>query len=170
MRKFKIKIISIFISFIIFINVPLSGFLTVYADESIASYDPALIPIFTTVASVAVALGIQAQNGADALNQLVNSAISQIKYNEVLKATSDNTYNSPYRVVGSNGEPEKPNNNNKNGKWFALAGASALTGAVLGEKGMVEDIANTLKENGAFNIIQGESGIVNPHGVLYAHL
>lgn len=158
--RIKRKVISILISLVMLINVPLCGFYTVYADESITNYDPALIPIFTTVASVAVALGLQARNGADALNELVNNAISEIKYSEVLKATSDNTYNSPYRVVGSNGEPEKPNNNNKNGKWFALAGASALTGAVLGEKGMVEDIASTLNNLNAFKPMQGSIGVM----------
>ena len=157
------KILMAFVSCLITFTMVINSIFFAFADTpSVAQMDPALIPIFTTVASVAVALGIQAQNGTEALNQLINDAISQIKYNEVLKATSDNTYNSPYRVVGSNGEPEKPNNNNKNGKWFALAGASALTGAVLGEKGMVEDIATTLNDLNAFKPMQGSIALVTP--------
>ena len=160
MKKIKIKIISIFISLVMFLNIPLTGLCVSYAD-TVADYNPALIPIFTTVASVAIGLGIIGRNATDATNQLINNAISQIKYSEVLKATSDSTYNSPYRVVGANGEPEKPNNNNKNGKWFALGAASALGASVVGEKGMVEDIANTLNGLGAFDAMENSTGILS---------
>ena len=141
-----------------FVNVPLCGLCVSYAD-AISSYDPALIPMYALITSIAVATGIVGKNVIGAADQLISNAINEIKYNEVLKATSDNTYNSPYRVINSNGEPEKPNNNNKNGKWFALGAASSLGAAVAFEKGAVEDVVNTFNNIGAYKPMQGSAGI-----------
>lgn len=160
-RMFIKKILSFVVSLILLINQPILGYQTVLADGAITDYNPALIPIFTTVASVAVGLGIVGQNAGNAVNQLVNNAISQIKSNELARKQADETYKSPYVVVDNNGNMEEPNNNNKNGKWFAIAAASALGAAVVGEKGMVEDIADTLNGLGAFNELMGSVGVVS---------
>lgn len=157
----KKSIVNKCLSFIVSLILVINGALCSYAEDSAFAYEPALIPMFALVSSVCVATGMIASNATDAANELVNSVISEIKYSEVLKATSDDTYNSPYRVINSNGQPEKPNNNNKNGKWFALGAASALGGAVVGEKGMIQDIINTVAEKGGYSPMQGSIGMVS---------
>lgn len=154
------KSLSVFTAIVLIFNTALCA----YADELAPSYNPALLPIVTWVTSVAVGTGIIGKNVGSAVNDLVDNVVQQIKYNEVLKATSDNTYNSPYRVINSNGQPEKPNNNNKNGRWFALGLASAGASAIAFEKGMVEDVANTFNELGAYSPLQGSIGIMSADG------
>ena len=154
--KFVRKIIVFLISLIMVLNQCFCNVNAVYADSY--AYSPALMPLYTLVASVLVATGVVASNNMTALNNLVNNVISEIKASEVAKATSDDTYNSWYKVINNNNEPEKPDNNNKNGKWFALVGASALGSAVAFEKGAVQDIVDTAKNLGAYNAMQGSIG------------
>lgn len=164
MKKIKKKIISFILSFIMFINFPLCGLSVSYAD-AITDYNPALLPIFILVSSVMMGSGIRAEKGADALNQLTNNVIDRIKTREVARSEADENYNSAYRVING-GKMEKPNNNNKNGKWFGLGVASALGSAVAFEKGATEDIMRTVDELNGYKPMQGSAGILSANDMI----
>ena len=159
MKNIKKKIISFIISLIMFINVPLCGLSVSYAD-GITDYNPALIPIFPLVSIIMIGSGIIARNAEDSLNQLTSNVINNIKNTEVSRSEADPNYNSPYRVING-GKMEKPNNNNKNGKWFGLGVASALGSAVAFEKGATEEIMRTVDELNGYKSMYGSAGIIS---------
>ena len=101
-----------------------------YADESIAAQNPLFIPINTFVTAALIGSGMIAKNSQQALDaggQLVNDIISQIKgSSEVAKSEANPDYDSPYRVING-GKSEKPNNDNKNGKWVRSCWCSRST-------------------------------------------
>lgn len=108
-----------------------------YADESIATQNPLFIPISTLVTTVAVGSGIIAKNSADAFsgaNQLVNNVVNNIKQSELAKKQADSSYVSPYKVINGQGQPEEPNDDNKNGKWVALGGGTLASGEIWANK------------------------------------
>ena len=112
-----------------------------YADESIAAQNPLFIPINTFVTAALIGSGMIAKNSQQALDaggQLVNNIISQIKSSEVAKSEANPDYDSPYRVING-GKSEKPNNDNKNGKWVAAAAGALATHEIYASKDAIKD-------------------------------
>lgn len=138
----------------------------VYAADA-ATYRTGLAPLETLVAAVVIGSGIVAGQSQQAVNALVNSVSKIIKDNTVRKEEEDPAFESPYRVIqggggsGSDPTPEEPNNNNKNGRWFGVVGASSLGSALLFEKGAVEEIMQTIKEQNGYNSVTSDIGIVS---------
>ena len=136
-----------------------------YAADA-ATYRTGLAPLETLVAAVVIGSGIVAGQSQQAVNALVNSVSKIIKDNTVRKAEEDPAFESPYRVIqgggsGSDPTPEEPNNNNKNGRWFGVVGASSLGSALLFEKGAVEEIMQTIKNQNGYNSTVSDIGIVS---------
>lgn len=137
-----------------------------YAADS-ATYRTGLAPLETLVAAVVIGSGIVAGQSQQAVNALVNSVSKVIKDNTVRKEEEDPAFESPYRVIqggggsGSDPTPEEPNNDNKNGRWFGVVGASSLGSALLFEKGAVEEIMQTIKSQNGYNSIASDIGTVS---------
>lgn len=134
-----------------------------YAEESIASQNPLFIPITSLVTAVALGSGIIAKNSEDAIigaNALVDTVVNNIKSSEVQKSESDAGYNSPYRVING-GQPEKPNNSNKNGKWVALGGGAIASEELWANKEAVMDIMQKINSLGGYNQQTVTSGLVS---------
>ena len=142
------------------------GYTTALAADA-ATYRTGLAPLETLVAAVVIGSGIVAGQSQQAVNALVNSVSKIIKDNTVRKQEEDPAFESPYRVIqgggsGSDPTPEEPNNNNRNGRWFGLVGASSLGSALLFEKGAVEEIMRTLQQQNAYNPLLYQTGFVSP--------
>lgn len=135
-----------------------------YADSvSIAEQNPLFIPITSLVTAVALGSGIIAKNSEDAINganALVESVINNIKTSEVEKSESDAGYDSPYRVING-GQPEKPNNSNKNGKWVSLGGGAIASNELWANKDAVNDIMSKINSLGGYNQQTITSGLVS---------
>lgn len=160
--KIKRRILSLLTALMLFVNVPLLGFTTVYAD-TIASQNPLFIPISTLVATVAVGSGIIAKNSSEALqagNQLVNNVIQNIKNNAIARREADPTYTDDWKVINGQGEPEEPNDNNKNGKWVGLAGGTIASGEIWANKEMIADIMRGVYDVKGYQEYTTTSGIV----------
>jgi len=133
-----------------------------YADDA-ASMNPLFIPITSLVTAVALGSGIIAKNSEDAIkgaNSLVESVINNIKSSEIQKSESDAAYDSPYRVING-GQPEKPNNSNKNGKWVALGGGAIASNELWANKDVVIDIMSKINSLGGYNSTSYTSGIIS---------
>lgn len=133
-----------------------------YADESIAAKNPLFIPINTFVTAALIGSGMIAKNSQQALDaggQLVNDIISQIKTSEVAKSEADSNYDSPYRVING-GKSEKPNNDNKNGKWVAAAAGALATHDIWANKDAIKDIMSKANSLGGYDTSFTQSGIV----------
>lgn len=134
-----------------------------YADESIAAHNPLFIPINTFVTAVLIGSGMIAKNSQQALDagsQLVNDIISQIKSSEVAKSEANPDYDSPFRVING-GKSEKPNNDNKNGKWFAAAGGALAAHEIYASKDAVKDIMSKAYSLGGYDTSFTQTGIVS---------
>ncbi len=165
--KIKRKIISILTAIILFVNVPLLGFTHVLADDAV-SMNPLFIPITTFVTAGLIGSGMIAKNSQDALKaggQLVNDIITQIKSSEVAKSEANADYDSPYRVING-GQPEKPNNNNKNGKWVAVAGGALASSEIYANKDAIKDIMSKANGLGGYNSTYTQNGIVSASDLL----
>ena len=142
-------------------NTSLMGFTSVYANDAI-SQNPLFIPINTFVTAGLIGAGMIAKNSETAIkagNQLVNNVITQIKSSEVAKTESDSNYDSPYRVING-GQPEKPNNSNKNGKWVAVAGGALATNEIYANKEAIRDVMEKANSLGGFNSSYTDTGKV----------
>ena len=148
--RLKRKIISLLLSLMLFVNAPLFGFTQVYAD-GVAYDNPLFIPFTTLVTTALIGAGIIGKNAIDASNQLVQSVSKRVQEKAIQKALEDNE--SPF-IVYKNGEPQQPNNDNKNGKWFAIGATTALGTGLACEKGAVEMILQTAEEMGSFDQYQ----------------
>lgn len=134
-----------------------------YADESIATQNPLFIPISTLVATVAVGSGIIAKNSADAIqagNELVNNVVNNIKSNAIERRKADPTYTDDWKVINGQGQPEEPNDNNKNGKWVALAGGTIASGEIWANKELVSDIMRGVYDLKGYQEYTSTVGIV----------
>lgn len=139
-----------------------------YADESIAAQNPLFIPINTFVTAVLIGSGMIAKNSQQALDaggQLVNDIISQIKSSEVAKTEADSNYDSPFRVING-GKSEKPNNDNKNGKWVAAAGGALAAHEIYASKDAVKDIMSKAHSLGGYDTSFTQTGIVSSSDLL----
>ena len=133
-----------------------------YADESIAAQNPLFIPINTFVTAALIGSGMIAKNSQQALDaggQLVNDIISQIKSSEVAKSEANPAYDSPFRVING-GKSEKPNNDNKNGKWFAAAAGALAAHEIYASKDAVIDIMSKAHNLGGYDTSFTQTGIV----------
>ena len=137
-------------SVLILLNTSLMGFTQVYAD-GVAYDNPLFIPFTTLVTTALIGAGIIGKNAIDASNQLVQSVSKRVQEKAIQKALEDNE--SPF-IVYKNGEPQQPNNDNKNGKWFAIGATTALGTGLACEKGAVEMILQTAEEMGSFDQYQ----------------
>lgn len=161
--KIKRKIISILLSIILFVNVPLLGITKVYAEDAV-SMNPLFIPISTLVATVAVGSGIIAKNSSEALqagNELINNVINNIKNTEIARKKEDSNYVSPYKVINGQGQPEEPNDNNKNGKWVALGGGAIASGEIWANKDLVSDIMRGVYDLKGYEKYVSQTGIIS---------
>ena len=152
---------SFLLSVLILMNTSLMGFTSVYANDAI-SQNPLFIPINTFVTAGLIGAGMIAKNSETAIkagNQLVNNVITQIKSSEVAKTESDSNYDSPYRVING-GQPEKPNNSNKNGKWVAVAGGALATNEIYANKEAIRDVMEKANSLGGFNSSYTDTGKV----------
>lgn len=139
-----------------------------YADESIAAQNPLFIPINTFVTAALIGSGMIAKNSQQALDagsQLVNNIIAQIKSSEVAKSEANPDYDSPFRVING-GKSEKPNNDNKNGKWFAAAAGALATHEIYASKDAVKDIMSKAKSLGGYDSSFSQTGIVSADDLL----
>lgn len=125
-----------------------------YAEESIAAQDPLFIPITSLVTAVALGSGIIGKNAVDSVNKLVDSVVSNIKSSEIQKAEADASYRSRYKVIDGDGNPEEPNDSNKNGKWVALGGGAIASGELWANKDTVIDIMSKINELGGYSQYQ----------------
>ena len=133
-----------------------------YADESIAAQNPLFIPINTFVTAALIGSGMIAKNSQEALDaggQLVNNIIAQIKSSEVAKSEANPDYDSPFRVING-GKSEKPNNDNKNGKWVAAAAGALAAHEIYASKDAVIDIMSKAKSLGGYDTSFTQTGIV----------
>ena len=135
----------------------------VYAADA-ATYRTGLAPLETLVAAVVIGSGIVAGQSQQAVDALVSSVSKVIKDNTVRKAEEDPAFETPYRVIqgggsGSDPTPEEPNDNNKNGRWFGIVGASSLGSALLFEKGAIEEIMQTIKNQNGYNSSYAPLGV-----------
>ena len=140
-----------------------------YAEESIASQNPLFIPISTLVATVAVGSGIIAKNSADAIqagNELVNNVVNNIKNTEIARKNADSNYVSPYKVINGQGQPEEPNDNNKNGKWVALGGGTLASGEIWANKDLVADIMRGVYDLKGYDQYLYQTGVVSANDFL----
>ena len=153
--KIQRKVISIIMSVLILLNTSLMGFTQVYAD-GVAYDNPLFIPFTTLVTSALIGAGIIGKNAVDASNELVKAVSKRAQEKAIQKALEDNE--SPFRVV-LNGQPEEPNDNNKNGKWFAIGATTALGTGLACEKGALEMILESAQELKAFDKMRGESDL-----------
>lgn len=166
MKRFNRRLKAFLLSLLIALDIPLMGYTTAIAADA-ATYRTGLAPLETLVAAVVIGSGIVAGQSQQAVNALVNSVSKIIKDNTVRKEEEDPAFESPYRVIqggggsGSDPTPEEPNNNNKNGRWFGVVGASSLGSALLFEKGAVEEIMQTIKEQNGYNSTTSDIGIVS---------
>lgn len=147
---------------ILFVNVPLLGFTQVYAVEAIAM-NPLYIPIIALVTATAVGSGIIANGTQDAIkgaNQLVQNVISNIKSSEIQKSEADSNYVSPFSVING-GKPEKPSNDNKNGKWVALGAGALASNEIWTNKEAVESIMSEINKLNGYNKTINQGGIKN---------
>ena len=134
-----------------------------YADESIAAQNPLFIPINTFVTAALIGSGMIAKNSQQALDaggQLVNNIIAQIKSSEVAKSEANPDYDSPFRVING-GKSEKPNNENKNGKWFAAAAGALATHDIWANKDAIKDIMSKANSLGGYETSFTQTGIKN---------
>lgn len=139
-----------------------------YAADA-ATYRTGLAPLETLVAAVVIGSGIVAGQSQQAVNALVTAVSNAVKDNTVRKAEEDPAFESPYRVIqggGSDPTPEEPNNNNKNGRWFGIVGASSLGSALLFEKGAVEEIMETIKQKNGYNSSYAPLGVFSASDLL----
>lgn len=139
-----------------------------YADESIAAQNPLFIPINTFVTAALIGSGMIAKNSQQALDaggKLVNDIISQIKSSEVAKSEANPDYDSPFRVING-GKSEKPNNDNKNGKWFAAAAGALAAHEIYASKDAVIDIMSKAKSLGGYDSSFTQTGIVSASDLL----
>lgn len=130
------------------------------AEESIAAQNPLFIPINTFVTAALIGSGMIAKNSQQALDaggKLVNNIISQIKSSEVAKSEADSNYDSPYRVING-GKSEKPNNDNKNGKWVAIAGGALATHDIWANKDAIKDIMSKANSLGGYKNEYSQTG------------
>ena len=166
LKKLKLcfkKILTFFVSLCLFLNLTLTGYITSYADGEAISQNPLFIPISTLVATVAVGSGIIAKNSADAIqagNELVNNVVNNIKNTEIARKNADSNYVSPYKVINGQGQPEEPNDNNKNGKWVGLAGGTIASGEIWANKDMVSDIMRGVYDVKGYQEFNTTAGIV----------
>lgn len=134
-----------------------------YAAEGVAAQNPLFVPASAFVAAALIGSGMIAKNSQDAINaadSLVNKILTQIKSSEVEKTESDPAYDSPFRVING-GQPEKPNNQNQNGKWVALAGGALATGEIYANKDAIEDILRRANSLGGYKQSTLETGVLS---------
>lgn len=153
------------LSLLISLDIPLIGYTSALAADA-ATYRTGLAPLETLVAAVVIGSGIVAGQSQQAVNALVTAVSNAVKDNTIRKTQEDPAFESPYRVIqgggsGSDPTPEEPNNNNKNGRWFGIVGASSLGSALMFEKGAVEEIMQTIKDKNGYNSITSHTGIVS---------
>lgn len=138
------------------------------ADESIAAQNPLFIPINTFVTAALIGSGMIAKNSQQALDaggKLVNDIISQIKSSEVAKIEANPDYDSPFRVING-GKSEKPNNDNKNGKWFAAAAGALATHDIWANKDAIKDIMSKANSLGGYDKAYTQTGKVSASDLL----
>lgn len=166
MKRLNRRLKCFFLALLIAFDIPLMGYTSALAADA-ATYRTGLAPMEALVAAVVIGSGIVAGQSQQAVNALVNSVSKIIKDNTVRKAEEDPAFESPYRVIQGGGDsgfdptPEEPNNNNKNGRWFGVVGASALGSSLLFEKGAVEEIMQTIKNQNGYNSTVSDIGIVS---------
>lgn len=139
-----------------------------YADESIAAQNPLFIPINTFVTAALIGSGMIAKNSQQALDaggQLVNNIIAQIKSSEVAKSEANPDYDSPFRVING-GKSEKPNNDNKNGKWFAAAAGALAANEIYASKDAIKDIMSKANSLGGYDKEFTKTGIISADDLL----
>lgn len=141
-----------------------------YADDvAIPSQNPLFIPIATVVSAVAVGSGIIARNSADAIsgaNQLVNNVVNNIKQSELAKKQADSSYVSPYKVINGQGQPEEPNDDNKNGKWVSLAGGSLASGEIWANRDVIQQMMQEISDLKGYNQNTFISGVVSSDSLI----
>lgn len=133
-----------------------------YADDAV-SMNPLFVPITALVTATAIGSGIIANNSQEAINganQLVQNVISNIKSSEIQKSEADSNYDSPFRVVNG-GQPEKPNNDNKNGKWVALGAGALASNEIWTNREAVEAIMSEINNLKGYDQTINSSGIKN---------
>ena len=167
MKKINKRLKSFLLAILIVLDIPLIGYNTALAADG-AAYRTGLAPLETLVAAIAIGSGIVAYNSGQAINNLVNNVCTAIKDNTVRKAQEDPAFESPYRVIqgGDDPTPEDPDNNNKNGRWFGVVGASALGSSLLFEKGAVEEIMQTIKEKNGYSSMYTNIGTVSADSMI----
>ena len=124
-----------------------------YADDAL-SVSPLYIPIREIVMAVAIGSGIVAVNAKDKANELITNVISDIKSSEVAKKQANSSYVSPYKVING-GNSEEPDDDNKNGKWVALAGGAIASNELYANKEMINDIMQKINSYKAYQKFNG---------------
>lgn len=161
--KLRKRITSIVLAIVFIIKLTIVDSISVYAEENIATQNPLFIPISTLVTTVAVGSGIIAKNSSEAIqagNQLVNNVVNNIKNSAIERRKADPTYTDDWKVINGQGEPEEPNDNNKNGKWVALAGGTIASGEIWANKEMVADIMRGVYDVKGYQEFNSTAGIV----------
>lgn len=131
-----------------------------YADDAV-SISPLFVPITALVTATAIGSGIIANGTQEAINganQLVENVVSNIKASEIQKSEADANYNSPFRVVNG-GQPEKPSNDNKNGKWVALGAGALASNEIWTNREAVESIMSEINKLNGYNKAANQAGI-----------
>lgn len=164
----KIAIILIFCLLVTNVYGFNNSIIVSYADDAITASNPLLMPLSGWLTAVAIGTGIIGKNASDSANQLIANVANNLKEKEIQKSLEDESYDSPFRVIsgGSDKTPQKPNNENKNGKWFALGTATAGASAMLFEKGALETAMETFNDLQAYQQIISELGIKDAETVI----
>lgn len=165
MYKLKRKIISLFISLVMLINIPFTGYCNVYAASSVA-IDSSLVgglPLSSLVKYIAIALGIVVGGTTAELNagsDLVDKELDKIA-NDLKKGlidTNDPWVGKLYFKNPDTGKNEKPNKDNKD-KWnknnlfvkvAKLAGVAGVTSGLFTSSGLINHITDDLNNSNAF--------------------
>ena len=156
------KILTFLVSLCLFFNLTFTGYIYSYADDA-ASLNPLFIPIASVVTATAIGSGIIANNSQEAIqgvDQLIQNVISNIKSSEIQKSEADSNYVSPFKVING-GQPEKPNNNNKNGKWVALGAGALASNEIWANREAIQSIMSEINNLKGYNKTNFINGIVN---------
>lgn len=163
--------IAIILTFCLLVNIGSginNSIIVSYADDAVTASNPLLMPLTGWLTAVAIGTGIIGKNASESANQLIANVANNLKEKEIQKSLEDENYNSPFMVIpgGSDKTPQKPNNNNKNGKWFALGTATAGASAMLFEEGAIETAMQTFNDLKAYQKYIAEQGLVSADSML----
>ncbi len=156
------KILTFLVSLCLFFNLTFTGYIYSYADD-VASINPLFIPITQVVTATAIATGIIANSSQEAIkgaDQLIQNVISNIKSSEIQKSEADSNYVSPYKVING-GKPEKPSNDNKNGKWVALGAGALASNEIWANKEAIEAIMSQINNLNGYDKTIFSNGVKN---------